>query len=127
MQINWRGTEVADKVIAASALAIDQTTAAAVNQAKQHHQFANQSGTLEGSLQMRPAELQGGGELVGLWGSFDVDYALWMELEPGDQVVIDGETVTREESGGHPFLRPAGDAEYPNLHPRIRANLAAMP
>ena len=120
-KVTWHGDEIAAKFIAASKLAVDQTTAAAVVHAKDHHEFQNISGTLEGSLQMRPAELQGS-QVVGQWGSMDVLYAAFQELMAGET----GFGITRSQQGGHPFLRPAADAEYPNLMARLRAALMAV-
>lgn len=111
-KINWRGTEIADKVAAAAALAVDQTTANATNHAKQNHPWKNVTGTLEGSLQMRPA-IKEGDHLVGQWGSFAVNYAIYLEL--GTRYMHP-----------YPYLRPAADATYPDLARRIRENLAAL-
>lgn len=105
MAFGWRGDEVAEKVIAASVLAVDQTTAATVKHAKENHRWSNRTGTLEGSLQMRPAE-QIGTKIVGHWGSFTVAYAIYLELRPE-----------------YAWLRLAADAEYPNLASRIKAAL----
>lgn len=100
--LNWLGGDVRDRVHDAARQGIDETTAAAVIHAKSNHPWSNQTGTLEGSLQMRPAEVQG--DIVrGQWGSFTVLYAIYLEL------------------GGWAYLRPAADAEYPKLAGRIKA------
>jgi hypothetical protein len=96
---NWKGDELLDKVSKATALAIDQTTAAAVIHAKSNHRWNNITGTLEGSYQMREAKLDGD-EITGEWGSFDVNYAAPVEVKS-------------------PALRPAADVEYPKLAGRI--------
>jgi hypothetical protein len=77
--LRWRGRRVAAKVLAATKLAVDQTTSQAVRHAKDDHPWQNQTGTLEGSLQMRPAEPEGR-KIVGRWGSFSVRYAIFLEL-----------------------------------------------
>lgn len=94
------------RVAEATALAIDQTTAACVMQAKTNHPWQNQTGTLEGSIEMRPAETDGT-MVRGTWGSFSVIYAIYLELK------------------GWAYLRPAADAEYPKLVDRIKANLGS--
>lgn len=111
--LRWRGDEVAARVGAAAKTAVDRTTAAAVTHAKQNHPWQNVTGTLEGSLQMRGAEVQGAGEIVGTWGSFDVEYAIWLEI---------GTSVMPP----YPYLRPAADAEYPKLFMRVREALVGI-
>jgi HK97 gp10 family phage protein len=105
--LNWRGPEISAKVKAASKVGVDATTAACVTHAKSNHPWKNETGTLEGSLQMRPAE-ESGESVRGEWGSFDVLYAIFQELG----------TV---HMAANPYLRPAADAEYPNLAGRIKA------
>lgn len=112
MRTRWLGGEVEAKVILASRLAIDQTTGAAVDQAKDNHTWQNVTGTLEGSLQMRQAEVLPG-RIRGQWGSFTVNYALWLE-------------IGTSRMAAQPYLRPSADSEYPLLAGRIRANLAAL-
>lgn len=111
--MSWRGDEVAGRVAAAAKLAVDATTAAAVTHAKQNHPWQNVTGTLEGSLQMRGAEIVSDGDIVGQWGSFDVEYAIFLEL--GTAVMP-----------AYPYLRPAADAEYPKLFMRLRAAMVGI-
>lgn len=111
MPLKWNGPLVAARVAEASKLAIDEITSLAVKHAKDNHPWQNRTGTLEGSLQMRPAEHEGL-RVVGRWGSFTVEYAIFLEIG----------TVHMEAM---PYLRPAADATYPLLAGRIRANLHA--
>ena len=98
------------KLEAATKLAIDQTTAAAVIDAKNSHPFQNVTGVAEGSIQMRPA-LRDGDRISGQFGSWDTDYFLFLEIG------------TVNTGNGYPTLRPALDREAPNLAERIRKNL----
>lgn len=61
---------------------------------------------LQGSIDLRPAEIYPRQYRVeGVWGSFDVNYAIYEELL-------------------HPYLRPAADTHYPGLPKRIAKRLA---
>lgn len=104
-RLNWRGKEVVAKVKTAAARGIDQTTALCVNGAKSEHQWVNRTGTLEGSTQMRPAVIKGA-SVIGRWGSFSVNYAIFLETDPR-----------------FIFLRPQADRHYPGLAALIRANM----
>lgn len=106
-KLNWRGPEISAKLREAAKVAIDQTTAEAVEHAKSNHPWKNETGTLEGSLQMRPAVVEG--ETVrGKWGSFTVVYAIYQELGTS-------------KMPARPYLRPAADATYGKLAGRIEA------
>lgn len=105
--LRWRGDEVRRAVMAAARGGIDETMARAVVEAKRRVPVL--TGTLQGSLQMRPARERGGG-VVGLWGSFSVQYAVYVEMGTG-------------RMGARPYLRPAADQEYPGLAGRIQRRL----
>lgn len=106
-RFNWYGGRVKARTLIATRLAIDQTTAAMVEDAKTSHSFRNVTGTLEGSIQMRPAVLRGM-RWIGQFGSWSVNYAIFVELG------------TRRMAA-RPYLRPAFDREAPKLAGRIRA------
>ena len=108
-RLDWKGRHIKRQVRTAAMAGIDETTSAAVNAAKQDHGWANRTGTAEGSIQMRPADLVGR-KIVGRWGSFDVHYFLYLELGSG---VYDGDRT----------LQRAADREYPELARRIRENM----
>lgn len=110
MTVEWEGDELLAKAERAAKLGVDQTTAACVQHAKTNHPWQNVTGTLEGSIQMRPAERQGD-RVEGEWGAYNVNYAVYLELG------------TRNMPA-YPFLRPAADAEYRNLIQRIREAFA---
>jgi hypothetical protein len=107
----WRGPQIAAKIAAASRFGIDKTTSEAVLYAKQNHTWQNVTGTLEGSIQMRGAEPGATGRMEGRWGSFTVNYALWLE-------------IGTEHMPARPYLRPAADANYPSLRRHIREAFA---
>lgn len=104
---SWRGDEIVRDVNRASVRAIDQTLAKCVIIAK--GKVRVKTATLQGSIRFEPAVSFGQGAR-GSWGSFDVNYALWQEI--GTSVM-----------SAQPYLRPAADAEYPQLKHRIQANL----
>lgn len=101
-RVTWRGDQVANKVKRSAANAIDTTTALCVNGAKSEHAWRNRTGTLEGGIQMRPAQVIGP-KVVGRWGVFDVNYARYLELDPRFR-----------------WLRPQADRYYPGLAALIR-------
>ena len=59
---------------------------------------------------MRPAKVVADG-IVGLWGSFDVNYAIYVEMGTG-------------RMRAQPYLRPAADHQYPMLAERIKRRVA---
>lgn len=105
--MRWRGREVEDRVIRAAKLGIDATTAQMVKTAKRIHTWKNRTGLAEGSIRMTPAEVKSDGSIVGEFGSFGVEYFIWLELGSSTQPA-------------RPSLRPAFDQEAPNLVDNIR-------
>jgi hypothetical protein len=104
---SWHGDDIKRDVERASIRGVDQTMAKCVTSAKGRVRV--KTATLQGSLRFQPAVSFGVG-VRGTWGSFDVNYALWQEI--GTAVM-----------SAQPYLRPAADAEYPQLKRRIQANL----
>lgn len=113
MSLTWNGPEVERKAAAAAAFGIDQTMALCVVLAKGqlYPQHGWVSGALQGSIEMRPAVNQGG-NIVGFWGSFLINYARW--IEQGGGVFT-----------GYNYLRSSADHEYPKLAGRIAKRFAA--
>lgn len=103
--VDWNGAAVKRAVEKAARLAIDETTASCVEPAKDRVRVKTR--ILQGSIQFRPAQ-KDGNKIVGLWGSFDVNYALWQEI------------ITFTHVGHQPYLRPAAEIEYPKLAARVR-------
>ncbi len=102
-QLRWRGAQVKDKLLRAAKDGIDETTAESVTEAKRI--VPVDTSTLQGSIRFDPAQI-GRNKVVGEWGSFDVDYAIYVEL---------GTYKMRAQ----PYLRPTADREYPKLKGRI--------
>lgn len=113
MSLEWRGPEVAERVRAASLAGIDETLAACVVTAKADYRPGHGlvTAALQGSVQMRPAEMQGDVG-VGLWGSFDIDYAIYVEM---------GTALMAAQAQ----LRHAADQHYPSLAERIARRMRA--
>ena len=109
-ELNWRGEEVKQATIQAARYAIDETTAAAVNEAKPNTPVV--TGTLQGSIRIEPAHVENN-IVVGRWGSFAVNYAFFVE-------------VGRRGRAGRNMLRNAADSQYPQLRERIRKNISTI-
>ena len=104
MSLEWNGEAMKRNVIRAAKWGVDATTAACVREAKGEVPVV--TATLQGSIEMRPAQ-QRGDEVVGLWGSFNVLYAIFVEMGTSRMT-------------GHPYLRPTADHQYPKLGDRIK-------
>ena len=126
--IDWKGQEVTDLVLEASRWAIDETMAAAVTDAKTN--VPVRTATLQGSIRLTPS-VRTGNSVTGVWGSFDVNYAL--AVETGNRSLIGPEGSSSRESGpargpgkntgNKNFFRNAADKEYPKLNERIAKRL----
>lgn len=105
--VNWNGKEIERKVLRASRRGIDVTLAACIAPAKRNTPVI--SGTAQGSIQFRPAVIKGRGA-EGIWGSFQVDYFIWLEIGARGRT-------------GHNMLRGSADENYPSLARNIQAEL----
>ena len=113
MTVTWRGKQVSRNVAKATIKGVNKTMSEAVQHAKNNHDWQNRTGTLEGSIAINePAAEQFNGEVRGVWGSQDVRYALVHELGSDKRNIP-----------ARPYLRPAADAQYPQLAEHIRAFL----
>lgn len=128
MALEWNGRAVERKIAEAQRIGINRTVSDAIVHAKRNHQWQNQTGTLEGSIQFHEFAYRIATGYRASWGSLDVAYALAIELGfDGVQEVKPHTRRTRSGSvsvRGHsrsvkrramPFLVPAGDAIYPDL------------
>ena len=102
--LEWHGDKIGGKFKVASRKAIDVVTALCVVPAKAATPVI--TGTAQGSIMARPAEIIGK-RVRGFWGSFDVNYFIWLEIG------------ARGRSGIH-MLRRAADRFYPTLAGHIR-------
>lgn len=104
----WKGEAVKAKVRAATVAAINETMGACIVMAK--GLVRKKTLVLQGSIRLTPA-VQSGFRIIGVWGSFDVSYAIWQE-------------IGTSKMSAQPYLRPSADTFYPTLALRIRAKLS---
>ena len=107
MSLEWNGPEVLRLMGEAALTGINATMAQAVEHAKRNHEWINRTGTLEGSIAIAEYAHKAGRGARGLWGSKDVEYALAQE-------------IGGLHNKARPYLRPAADAQYPDLAANIR-------
>lgn len=112
--LKWYGAQVEARVMNAVRLSMDGVMADCVAGAKSqlYPGHGYKTGTLQGSIEMRPAKRQGLSGLLGVWGSFNVLYAIYVEV---------GTALTT----GLNFLRGTADIIYPTLADRVRRRLSA--
>ena len=103
VRFTWRGEQVKKKIREASKKGLDKTGADCVTTAKIRPRMPFMFGFLQGSMQMRPAE-ERDNKIVMLWGSFEIEYALYQELRKG-------------------FMRHAMDQHYGELVQNIKRYL----
>lgn len=108
VRLDWKGDDVHKRMLRAAANGIDRTLAPCVNDAKGLVRV--KTATLQGSIRFEPAEIHGT-RISGLWGSFDVNYALWQE-------------IGTHRMSAKPYLRPAADRNYGQLAANIRREFA---
>ena len=107
--LDWKGEDLKRKIETAQRQAIDATMAGCIVEAKER--VPVRTATLQGSIRMEPARPVGD-MVVGRWGSFEVNYALWVEIGTA-------------RMSGTPYLRPAADHQYPLLAGYLRAAFKA--
>lgn len=95
------------KVRDATVDGVDDTLAECAGEVKDNTKI--RTSVLQGSMRFEPAKRQGN-KVSGRWGSFDVNYALWVEI--GSQ----------GRPGGYMLTRTA-DAVYPKLAGNIKRHL----
>lgn len=130
MSLTWKGDAVKRKLLRSARIGIDATLSACVQHARSNHgagahgqqRYETQRSNLERNTKIVQPARQQGGSIVGRWGVIGVAQARRIEL--GFQ---GKDSLGRVfDQPPFPYLRPAGDEEYPKLAGRIRraANFA---
>ena len=128
----WKGDAVTERMRKAQIAGINRVMSQCVGEAKANHPWQNQTGILEGGIDVVDYAASTVDGAKGTWGVQDVRYALAQEL--GATIVpVKAKALAIPRPGGgvsfvqkvvlpaRPYLRPAGDAKYPNLPLAIRA------
>ena len=119
--INWKGDALKRKAEKAAMLGIDATMSAAIIHARGNHgggggRFKTRTSELERSIKIQKHARKTQRGVEGTWGSTAIVYA--RRIEFGFQGKDARGAVVNAPA--FPFLRPAAQAEYPNLGSRIR-------
>lgn len=122
-RVIWKGDDVLDKLLEATGWGVDKTMEQCVDDAKEN--VPVRTTTLQGSIRLEPHQRRGL-RVSGVWGSFDVQYALAVEMgnatlvPKGADTKPDKKTLsTPKNTGNKGFFRGAADKEYPNLADHI--------
>ena len=129
--LTWNGDAITTRTRRAQIVGVNATMGQSVVHAKSNHAWQNQSGVLEGSIDIAEGARAEGQGVVGVWGSKDVQYALIHELG-GTIVPVKARALAIPQPDGsvrfaksviipaRPYLRPAADATYGKLPSNIR-------
>lgn len=129
--LTWNGEALTKKALAAQIAGVNKTMGACVVHAKNNHAWKNRTGILEGSIDVAEYAHPEGAGVVGVWGSKGVKYAMIHELG-GTIVPVKAQALAIPQPDGsvrfvkkvvippRPYLRPAADANYPQLVSNIR-------
>jgi len=113
----WNGDKLLARVIAAEHAATDETTSAAADIAESIHPWkAHKATGLESQVISEPAEVDTGA-VVGRFGTTRRRGFYGLFLEKGWEHADKSDVVLEFE---RPFLRPAGDLEFPLYPPRLK-------
>lgn len=135
----WRGDNVRRRVVQATREAFDETMALCVVTAKSNTPV--KTAALQGSIRLNPAQLVRGNVVEGVWGSFEINYALAVEVGTrGGSVQVSAHTragksgthnvrahwrLTQPRPGRN-MLRGAADEHYPDVRARIAKRLRTI-
>jgi len=128
--LKWYGDELKKKTDRVVPWAMMSILTECVREAKKI--VPRKTATLQGSIQMR-APRKIAGQWVGLWGSWNCKYALFVELGTAPHMIFPrnkkalywegaAHPVARVHHPGtvaKPFLRPTADRVYPQLKGKI--------
>ena len=107
MPLKWNGPRIIAKTVRAAKAGVNETMSQAAIYAKRNHPgWLNRTGKAEGSIMVQELAQQRGSVIVGLWGSRNVLYMLWLELKHGSA------------------LRNSAAVNYPKLAANIRKHFA---
>ena len=135
--LNWKGEQVYNRTLLAAGRAVDGVLADCVSESKRR--VPVRTSIIQGSIQMRPAIVDFAGRVVGLWGSFAVKYALWVEKGTQAHVILPRTKkalywkgaahpvprVFHPGSRPHPFLFPVMEEKAKWLPIRLRMEMEA--
>lgn len=106
--LKWYGDKVKEKMDRVIPWALNSIMADCIKGAKAR--VPVKTATLQGSIRMEFAKLING-MWTGIWGSFNVLYALFVELGT-------------PRAQAKPYLRPAADANYGRLSKKIKEGMS---
>lgn len=135
MALEWFGDELKDRARGASRRGINHTMADCVATSKDL--VAIDTTALQGSIQMRDAEVRGD-RVVGIWGSWSIAYALPVEKGTRPHPIYPRRKkalwwpglphpvamVNHPGTEARPFLMPSAKRNYPKLPGYIRAEFS---
>ena len=101
--LDWKGSSVLSKTRKAQVEGVNEIAVACVAEAAKVPPHPIKTGLAVGSLKAEPAKVQGS-RVSALWGSFDVDYYIWLELRGN-------------------MLRNSADKNYPKLAEAIKERM----
>lgn len=102
VKLDWKGDDIAAKVREAQIGGVNEVAVLCAADAAQNTPV--RTGLAQGSVKAEPARAEGK-RVFTLWGSFDVNYYIWLELRLN-------------------MLRNAADQYYPKLAEAIKKRLA---
>jgi len=132
--LDWRGEQVKDRMVVAAGRGINRALAECVTESKAV--VRRRTTVLQGSIQMRPA-VQLEKHVVGYWGSFAVNYAIYVEkgtrphfppvdaiaqsmrLDPRHAYAV-ARSIASKGTKAYPYLVPTAQKIYPKLAGYIR-------
>lgn len=131
----WNGERVYDQVLLAAERAGNSILSDCVIEAKQRVPVV--TSLLQGSIQMRPMRMVSENTIAGLFGSFQIKYAPFVELGTGPHDILPVRKkalywkgaphpfarVHHPGTKARPFLRPAADKFFPQFAERIRREI----
>ncbi len=134
--LKWDSKEIINKTLLATRKGMDSVMSKCVGAAKAD--VSKVTTALQGSIRIgSPAALKGN-EVVGVWGSYGIKYAIYIETGTDPYVIRPVKAKALFWPGAahpvkvvhhpgikaHPFLRPAADRFYPALPSEIKRFMA---